>query len=662
MATIPTTGLGSGLDVQGLVSQLMTVEQQPLDKLKAKEAAVQLKVSAYGTFRGSVSAFQQSLAGLENSSIYGTNKGSVSDSSIATVSASATSDLGSHTLEVSTLAVAQRLKSGTFTNITDTVGTGTLTIDYGTYDKTANTFSVNADRASQKITIDAAHNTLAGVRDAINAAKIGVSASIVNDGGGNRLVVSSTSTGTVNSVRISATDDDGNNTDTAGLSQLAYDPTAIAGSGNNMTQVVAAADAKFTLDGLDITKSSNSISDVLTGTTLNLVKTNVGNPVDINVAQDTTGVKTAVDAFIKAYNDLNDSASKLGGYDASTKTAGTLQGEAALSGVMGQIRDGLNAMSSSVNGGFAALPQIGITFDRSGDLQVDAAKLQKALASNPAGVRGLFATGASSPDSLISYKTSASSTRAGTYSVNVAQLATKGNVVGSAAANLTIDASNDAFTATVNGVTTTVSLTQQTYASADALAAELQTKLNGSSAFSNGGVTVSVTQSNGVLSLSSNLYGSTSKIALGGGTAQDGLFGSAPTATDGLDVAGAIGGVIATGKGQELAAPNGLTLSIAGGSTGERGNIVFTRGVAVTLDNLLTKALGTKGTLTAATDGLNTTIKDYQAQESKMSDDLEVKKDRYTQQFNTLDGLLTSMQSTMSYLTQQLASLNSSTK
>jgi flagellar hook-associated protein 2 len=360
MATIPTTGLGSGLDVEGLVTKLMSVEQQPLLKLKQKEAAVQLKVSAYGTFRGAVSSFQQSLAGLEQASIYGANKGSVSDSSIATISASATSDLGSHTLEVSALAGAQRLKSGTFTNLTDSVGTGTLTIDYGTYDSTGNTFSVNADRTSQTITIDSAHNTLAGVRDAINAAKVGVTASIVNDGSGNRLVVSSASTGTVNGLRITATDDDTNNTDTAGLSQLAYDPTATAGSGNNMTQVSAAADAKFTLDGLSITKSSNSVSDVLSGTTLNLIKTNVNSPIDINISQDTTAVKGAVDAFVKAYNELHASASKLDGYDASTKTAGALQGEAAISAVMSQIRGGLNAMGSSVKGGFAALPHIGL--------------------------------------------------------------------------------------------------------------------------------------------------------------------------------------------------------------------------------------------------------------------------------------------------------------
>jgi flagellar hook-associated protein 2 len=327
---------------------------------------------------------------------------------------------------------------------------------------------------------------------------------------------------------------------------------------------------------------------------------------------------------------------------------------------MNQIRSQLNTMSSNVKGGYAALPQIGITFDKDGNLQVDSTKLNKALSSNPAGVRGLFATGATSGDSLVSYVRSASSTPAGNYAVNVDQLATQGNVRSVATAGLTIDGTNDQFTVTMNGTTTSVNLTQKTYASTDELAAELQSKLNSSAAFGNAGVGVSVTQQNGFLTLTSNLYGSDSKIVLGGGSAQGTLFGTNAITTDGLDVGGTIGGVTAVGKGQELAAPNGLTVSITGGSTGARGNITFTRGIAVSLDAMLTSALGSKGTLTAATNGLNTSIKDLQDQESKMNDDLAVKKDRYTQQFNTLDGLLTNMQSTMAYMQQQLASLNAS--
>ncbi|MET0388577.1 MAG: flagellar filament capping protein FliD [Polyangiales bacterium] len=656
----PTTGLGSSLDVSGLVTKLMSVEQQPLTKLDQKEAAVQVKVSAFGSFKGAVSALQTSLYALEQSSAYTANQAKVTDTSVATASAAAGADLGSHSLEVSELAVAQRLKSGAFKSLTDTVGTGSLTLQFGTYNQGDNSFTVNAERSSQTITIDAAHNTLSGVRDQINAAKAGVTASIVNDGTGNRLVLTSTSTGVANSVRLTATDDDGNATDAAGLSQLAYDPTAAASSGKNMEQVIAAKDAKFTLDGLQITKSSNTVTDVLQGTTLNLLKTNVGSPTTLSVTQDTTGVRKAVDDFVKAYNELDTTVDKLTGYDAATKTAGPLAGDASIRSIAGQIRDGLTTVVSNAPGGFNALAQIGLTLDRTGQLQVNGSKLDAALAKDPVAVQGLFATTGYSKDSLIKYSKSATTTPAGTYGVNVSQLATQGAALGSSAAALTIDGNNDALSVTVNGTTTSVSLTHGTYADAAALTKELQSQLNGSSAFTKAGIGVTVTENAGVLSLTSNLYGSASKVELAGGSAQESLFGLSPTATEGVDVAGLLGSSVGAGSGQTLTSTNGLAVSVLGGSTGDRGSVQFTRGIAVQLDDLLAKAVGTKGVITSRTSSLQSSIDDIKQQRERIEANLVVKEQRYLKQFNTLDSLLTNMQSTMSYLSQQLSSLNTS--
>lgn len=657
---IQPSGLGSGLDVNGLVTKLMDVEKQPLLKLDQKDGAVQLKISSFGTFRGAVSAFQSSLSALEQSTLYTANKGTIVDGNVASVSATANADLGSHTLEVTNLAVSQRLKSGTFKSLTDTVGTGTLTLQFGTFtdDGVTKAFAANPKTSTKTISIDAAHNTLAGVRDAINAAKVGVTASIVNDGTGFRVVMASNDTGTENSIKLTAADDDLDNTDALGLSQFAYDPTATAGIGKNLVQVIAAEDATFNLDGIAITKASNTVSDALSGTTLTLLKTNVGAPTELTVAQDTSGVKSAIDAFVKAYNELDTTADKLTGYDAAAKQGGPLQGDSTVRSLVAQIRNGLSSVVSSVGGSYTGLAQIGITVDRTGQLQVNAAKLQTALQANPVAVRGLFATGGSSKDSLVSYVRSANTTPAGKYNLNVSQLATQANLTGSIPAGLTIDGSNEGFTVSVNGTTTSVSLTQKTYVDAAAMASELQTQLNSSSAFVQGGVTVSVTESSGVLSITSNLYGSASKIALGGGTAQNMLFGTAAATIDGLDVAGTLGTSSAIGNGKELTSSNGLAVSIAGGATGDRGDVIFTRGIAVSLDALLGKALGNKGTLTSATNGLQSDVKDIGAQRVKLTAQLELKEKRYTTQFNTLDGLLTSMQSTMSYLAQQLASLN----
>jgi flagellar hook-associated protein 2 len=656
MAGITATGIGSNIDVAGLVDKLMQVEKQPLTALDKKEAAVQVKISALASFRGSLSTFQATLVGLEQTSSYTAAKVSLGDNSVASASSSADADPGTHSLEVTHLAAAQRLKSNTsFAAITDTVGTGTLSIQYGSY---ANGFSVNADRPTQTVTIDAAHSSLSGVRDAINAAKINVTASIVNDGTGYRLVLASKDTGSANGVRISVSDDDNTATDTAGLSRLAYDPAADVGSGKNMTEVVAAQDSAFLVDGIAITKPSNTVSDVLAGTTLTLLKTNLNTPMTLAITQDTGPVQTSVAAFVKAYNDVNKTITDLTKYNAETKAGGPLLGDAAVRSLAEQLRDSLSSVVGGVSGSYHALAQVGVTLGRDGNLSVDSGKLQTALQTNPQAVRSLFATSGYSDDSLVQYTGSTSTTPAGVYDLNVTQLATQGKIVGSAAAALTIDSSNDALTVAVNGVTTSITLNHATYANANALAAELQSKLNGSSPLAAAGILTSITASSGALSITSNRYGSVSKIALAGGNAQSALFGTSPTATDGLDVAGTLGGVTGVADGQKLTHPNGLSIQVSGGSTGARGKVSFGHGIAVQLDTLLGKALGTKGVLSERTDGLNQSVKQIGHDRDQVNAGLVVKQARYQKQFNTLDGLISSMQSTMTYLAQQLNSIS----
>jgi len=313
---------------------------------------------------------------------------------------------------------------------------------------------------------------------------------------------------------------------------------------------------------------------------------------------------------------------------------------------------------SGNSAGYNALSQVGISFDSSGKLSVNSSKLSTALTTNPAAVQALFATGAQTEDSLVKYASSTSTTPGGKYTLNVSQIATQGNAVGSAAAALTIDGTNDVLNVKVNGVSTSVTLGHATYTDATALAAEVQSRLNGSSTLSAKSMTVSVTQSAGVLTLSSNQYGSGSTVAFEGGSAASALFGT-PTSTDGVDVAGSIGGVLANGSGQTLKAGNGLALDVLGGATGDRGGVTFTRGLAVQLDSLLTRALGTKGSIASSTKALEAQSKDMDAQKERINSSLAEKEKRYLAQFNSLDSTISSMQSTMAYLAQQLTALNS---
>jgi flagellar hook-associated protein 2 len=658
MAGIPATGLGSGLDVNGLVDKLMEVEKQPLAKLQTKQAAVNVKISAYGTFKGAVSTLRTSLAGVQSNAAYSTMSAKIADTSVANVSASQNADVGTHSLEVTQLAAAHRLKSGTFTNITDPVGTGTLQVQYGTVAQNggSTTFTVNGSAPTNNIVIDAAHNSLAGVRDAINQSNAGVSASIVNDGTGYRLVLSGKNTGTANSIRIGVTDDDGNNTNVAGLSQLSYDPTVAASAGKNMGEVSAAKDAQFLLDGLQITKSSNTVGDAISGVTLDLQKANAGSPTTFSVAKDTSTIKQSIDDFVKAYNDLDTTVDQLTAYDPKTRKAGELNGDTAVRNTYEQIRSSLGHMVSAAPGGYTALAQIGLTLDRNGQIQVDGTKLQAALDKDAAAVQGLFATAGKTTDSLVSYVKAGDSAKPGQYPLSITQLATQGNAVGSAAAPLTIDATNNALTLKIDGVTSNVSLTQKTYASAAELAGELQTQINGTTAFSSAKIKVAVTQNAGVLSITSNRYGAASAVELSGNNVST-LFGSV-TSTAGVDVAGSIGTGKTTGNGQELTSADGLTVKITGGTLGDRGNVTFMRGLAVQLDSLIGRAVDAKGILPEQIESLNQQNKDFDKQTADLNAQLELKEKRYLKQFNSLDQMLTNMQSQMSYMSQQLSALN----
>lgn len=659
MAGIPATGLGSGLDVNGLVDKLMEVEKQPLTKIQAKQAAVNVKISAYGTFKGAVSALRTSLAGVQNNSSYSTMSAKIADATVAGVSASQTADVGTHSLEVTQLAAAHRLKSGTFASITEPIGTGKLQIQYGTVGKDGSnnpTFTVNGSAPTNNITIDAAHNSLAGVRDAINQSNAGVSASIVNDGTGFRLVLSGKNTGTANSIRIGVTDDDGNNTNIAGLSQLAYDPTLAQDAGKNMGEVSAAKDAQFLLDGLQITKSSNSVGDAISGVTIDLQKTNAGAPTTFSVAKDSSTIKKSIDDFVKAYNDLDTTVDQLTAYDPKTNKAGQLNGDTGVRTTYEQIRGSLTRMVNAAPGGYTALAQVGLTLDRNGQMQVDSTKLQAALDKDPTAVQGLFATAGKTNDSLVSFVKAGDNAKAGQYALNITQLATQGTAVGSTAAPLTIDGTNNAFTLKIDGVSSNISLTQKTYASPAELATELQTQINGNSTFSASKIKVAVTENAGVLSITSNRYGSASSVQLSGANVAN-LFGTV-TSTTGLDVAGNFGTGKTTGNGQELTSADGLTVKITGGALGDRGNVNYMRGLAGDLDKLIGKAVDAKGTVPSQIESLNQQNKDFDKQTADLNLQLEKKEQRYLKQFNTLDEMLSNMQSQMSYMSQQLSALN----
>lgn len=654
-----------GLDINSIVSQLMTVERQPLSQFAAREAGQQARLSAYGSVKTAVSGFQKALSGLNSTARFQALTATPSDKSFFTASATSNAVAGTYSIEVNALAQAQQLVaagqassiaaigSGAATTLSfdfGTVGGGTL--DAGTY--TGATFASNG-KGTKTLVIDSSNNSLQGIRDAINAAKIGVKASLVNDGSGTpyRLTLAADNAGAANSMKISV---DG---DAAIGSLLAHDPAATQG----LNQTVAAQNASLKVNGIAVSKASNSVSDVISGVTLNLVKT-TESAQTLTVSRDTSAITTSINNFVKAYNDMAGTLKNLSAYDAASKKGAILQGDSLVRTLQTQLRGILGTAVAGVPGDLKTLSSIGVSFQLDGSLAVDAGKLNNAMTSNFDEIASLFASVGKSTDSLVSFSSAGDSVKPGSYAVSVTQLATQGRTVGSGAVTPPLDivaGSNDTLDLEVDGVAASVTLAAGSYGTVDALMAELQAKINGASALSSRGISVGITESTGILTLTSAKYGSASSVSVTGGNAMTALGLADDTPSAGVDVAGTLGGVAATGAGQLLRATSGpaqgLDIIVNGGALGDRGSISYSQGYATTLGKWATSVLDADSVIASRTDGINKTIADIGKRRAALEERLVVIEKRLRAQYTALDAMLSNMNSTSNFLTAQLANL-----
>ncbi len=648
------------IDVAGIVSSLMTVEQQPITRLNKQITSYNAKISALGTVQSALASFQTSVQGL-NSLTFNTFSATSSNSAVVSATASSIAKPGSYSLTVSQLAQAQNLVVAGQASATTAIGSGastTLTFDFGTISGgtlTNGTYSgasfASNGSATKSVTIDSSNNTLSGIRDAINAANIGATASIINDGSAApyRLVLTSNTTGVANSMKISVAGD----STLSGL--LAEDP---AGT-QKLSQTSAASNANFTVNGIAISKASNTVGDVVPGVTLNLAGTSA-SAVTLNVGPNTSAVGTAINGFVTAFNAAVKAIQSQTSYNPTTKTAGTLQGEVSLSIIQSQMAAMLTTNIGDGSSGISNLTQIGIGFQKDGTLAVDSTKLNAVLNTNYKGVANLFVAAGTATDSLVSYTSASSNTKAGTYALNISQLSTQGTAVGSAdlTGGLIITGSNNTLSLTIDGTSSTVTIPANTYTAA-ALATQLQTLINSSAPISSSGKSVTVSQNAGILTITSSNFGSSSSVTLGGNGAND-MFGT-PVLTGGLDVAGTINGLAATGAGQLLTSTlgdsNGLSVAVQGGTTGSRGTLSYSQGLSSLFSSQIAAMLGTSGTFASETKQFNTNISEVQKQIDAINARIAVDQVNLTNQYAKLDAMLGSMNSLSSYLTQQLARL-----
>lgn len=371
MPAITSTGIGSGLDIQGMVQQLVAAEGQPAEaRIARQEARTQAKLSGFGTLKSSLADFRDSLDGMKDLAQFLARKATSSNEESFTVSAGSAAVPALYSVEVVELAQAQKLSSAAFADEQAVVGTGTLTIGLGD-----SSFSVEIDEDS---------NTLGGIRDAINAAgdNPGVTATLVHAESGSYLLLGSQYTGSDRTVTVTPDGGDG------GLASLAYDPE---NGLTALTEVTPARDAHVRIDGLDVVSDGNTVAGAIDGVTVTLLAAAPGESAELRVENDVAAVRETVGNFVDAYNALVDTFDKLTAFDPESQTAAALQGDATIRGVREHIRREFGNAVDALNLPFGTLSEIGIETQLDGKLAVDDARISEVLAGDFAAVGQLFA-------------------------------------------------------------------------------------------------------------------------------------------------------------------------------------------------------------------------------------------------------------------------------
>jgi len=374
--TISVGGLISGLDTNGMIEQMLTLQQRPIVKLEQKEAAYQVELTAYGSMQGVLGSLKSAMEGLDSVSDLTSFSATSGDTDIFSVSADENATPGSYGITVQQLAEAHKLASGAFSG-GEPVGEGTIHLKVGN-GGTVGTVDISVS----------ATDTIDDVAQAINDADAGVHAAVIFDGTHYFLTLTAEETGAENVINLTVTDTgDANNTDSNGLSRLVYDVSDPDPENHitNLSNTQDAADSIITVDGVvDIHRGTNVIDDVIEGVTITLKDVHedlVGPPPDsttLTVSSNTSTIVSKINSFVSAYNEVLDLFEAHQGYDPDTEVAGILLGDATTNSIRNSLD---NRVTDTVPGveSFDRLADLGIALNTEGRLEVDFSTLNSAL-------------------------------------------------------------------------------------------------------------------------------------------------------------------------------------------------------------------------------------------------------------------------------------------
>ncbi len=371
MASIVSTGVGSGLDIAGIVQQLVAAEGQPVEaRIGQQEARAQARLSAFGSLKSALSDLRDKLDTMRTQSSFLARKAISSNEEFFTATTSTDALPASYSLEVVQLAQAQKLTSGAFADADTVVGTGTMTL------------AIGASSADVEITTE--NNTLAGIRDAINAApdNPGVAATIVNADSGSYLILTGENTGAASAITVTQAGGDG------GLSALEYDP----GAGlNSLTETITPQDALIRIDGFDVMSDTNTFEGAVQGVTISVLGATTGAET-LSVVNDEETVRQIVSDFVESYNTMIDTFDNLTSYDAEAEIAAPLLGDATVRSIRDQIRRDLSSPVTDLEAPFSVLRDVGIEVQLDGKLSINDDELSVILADDFAKFGQLFST------------------------------------------------------------------------------------------------------------------------------------------------------------------------------------------------------------------------------------------------------------------------------
>ena len=679
---IQSLGAGSGIDTSSLVQQLTEIEgAAPQARIDSKRETTQTQISDFGLLQSALATLQDAAQVLTDPEGLFSKTASFTESD-ALVPTELGTDVvsGSYAFTVGQIAQSQSLAFEGFADPTDAVGEGTITFRFGEYARnlddsidTATGFTVDAESSSFDVVIDSSNNSLQGLRDAINDADSGVTASIVFDGSQYRLSLLAES-GLNNQLELTVEEGGTSieNLDATGLSRFAFNNDLALQDIANVTTRVADAetqigqDAQLTLNGIDITRSSNNVDDVVDGLTLDLLKaTDVGEVVTVTVSDDKTFAEQNVRGIVDAYNAFLEAVDPIFGIteqeneDGDTVTIiGSLSNDGLGKSVLSQIRSVIaQAVPGLSDSNLTSLTNIGIRTELDGSLSIDEGDFESAFEDNFEDIQKLFASNTNTSDSGIFVNSFNENTDAGQYDVVITTSPARGDFTGAAYTSLDTTTGTYDFEITVDGTTSgTLTIPSGTYTETT-LAAQLQTLINSDSTLSDAGARVTVTVESGQFVLTSNAYGASSSVTFSSTTSDIetnlGLSNAVGTSTNGATVAGTINGVAAFGSSNVLLpaiGEPGEGLALVIGESVSSATVNFSRGFAGELDALIDQFLSSEGVIATREETLNDTLEDLDEDQEALDRRLSIFEERLIQQYIAMERILSSLNTSGTFL------------